>query len=104
VGYIQKVAKERIEKLLTMAEKIHKEDPELARRYVELALKVARKNRVRIPKKWKYRFCKKCFSWWVPGETVIIRLKPRPKPHILYICTVCGSVYRRGYDKQTSED
>jgi len=101
---IREIARERIEILLSEAEKIARENPERARRYVELALKVAKKCRVRIPARYKYRFCKKCHTWWIPGRNVIIRLVPRPKPMIVYRCLQCGRVYRRGYDKQTSAD
>lgn len=98
---IRRIARERVEILLSEAERAAGERPERARRYVELALRVAKKNRVRIPGRYRYRFCKKCCAWWVPGRNVVIRLVPRPKPMIVYRCLECGRIYRRGYDKQT---
>ena len=98
---IRKIARERVEILLTEAERSAKENPERARRYVLLALRVARKYRVKIPERFRYRFCRKCGAWWVPGRNLKIRTVPRPKPMIVYVCMDCGAVRRRGYDKQT---
>lgn len=99
---IKRIARERIEILLSEAEGVAREYPERAKRYVELAIRVAKKNKVRIPRRYKYRFCKKCFAWWVPGRNVVVRLVSRPKPTIVYKCLECGRIYRRGYDKRTS--
>lgn len=44
--------------------------PARARRYAEMAMDLVRKHKVRLTEEQKRRFCRKCFSWWVPGDTV----------------------------------
>ncbi len=92
---MRKIARERIEILLSRAEK--ERDSVLAKRYVDLALRIAKKYRVRIPKRWKRRFCKKCHAFWHPGENLLVRLVKKPHPHVLYICLECGRKYRFPY-------
>jgi len=84
--YQRKIAAERVEILFSLAEKT--EDRELARRYVDLATRVARKHRVKLGK-WKLRFCKNCKTLW-DAETLRVRLISRPYPMIVYQCLVCG--------------
>jgi len=91
-------------RLFQLAEENAREHPERARRYVELARKIGQRYNVRIPKEWKYRFCKKCNSFWIPGETVIIRLKPDPQPHLEYICKVCGARRRKVYEPRKESE
>lgn len=94
---IQRIVAERIEKLFQMAEANAEEHPDRARRYVELARKLSMKNKVPIPRKWKRRFCKKCGAFWIPGRNLVVRIKPRPQPHVEYICLECGARYRFPY-------
>ena len=94
---IQKIARERMERLFQLAEENAMEHPERARRYVELARKIGQRYNVPTPAEWKYRFCKRCNSFWIPGETVIVRVKPEPQPHVEYICLVCGARRRKPY-------
>jgi len=56
----RKIAKERIRILFEMMEKMKYEDYELARRYVQLARRIAMKYRLKLPKRYKILFCKKC--------------------------------------------
>ena len=109
---LAKIAKERIERLFQLAEENARTHPERSKRYVRLARRIAMKYRVRIPRQWKRRFCKKCGTFWVPGENLIVRLKPKPQPHVEYICLECGARYRIPYlreklaqrDKQNEHD
>ncbi len=84
IKYIQ----ERIKELIELAIKKYDENPELARRYVKIALEYRNKNRVRIPKEIKNKFCKKCLTPWIPGKTVRVRIVPNR--YVVYTCLVCN--------------
>jgi len=86
---VKRIARRRIEKLLEMA----LQGGDRSRRYVELALKIARRNRVRIPRKYRI-FCKRCFSVLIPGKTLTVRVR---KGRIVKVCRVCGRVRRIPY-------
>ncbi len=79
----KQLAREEIEKLLKLSKT--EKDEKLSRRYVELALKIAKRNQVKIGNR---RFCKKCLSIYIPGKTVKIR---KTKNALVYECK-CGSV------------
>lgn len=82
------IVNERIAILLKLAEENAKVHPERSKRYVELARRLATRYRVRLGKlKWK--FCKKCGAFWVPGYNVKVRMVPREK-RIIYRCAECG--------------
>ena len=82
--YIRK----RMVQLVELAQKTYEENPNLARRYIKIVLKYRDKNRVRIPKGIKNKFCKKCFTPWIPGKTVRIRIIPNR--YVLYTCLNCN--------------
>ncbi|MDK2915102.1 MAG: ribonuclease protein subunit [Thermococcaceae archaeon] len=93
----RKVAKERIETLFTLAERVFPYEPELANRYVKIALEVHQKVKVPIPRKWKRRYCKKCHSFLVPGVNARVRLRDKPYPHVVITCLNCGHITRYPY-------
>jgi len=88
---LKRIALERIEKLLNLAAEAQEKNPELARRYVELAWKIKMRYTVRLPKDLKRKFCKKCLSVWIPGKTVRVRIR---KGTITWTCLSCGRVWR----------
>ncbi len=96
---IKDIAIQRIEKLFELAEKVSQKDEKLANRYVELAYNIALRTRIRLPKKFKYRICRKCRSYLIPGKTLSIRLKPKREPHIVLKCLICGYTRRIPYKK-----
>ncbi len=96
--YQRKVAAERVGILLRRAREVLREDEELARRYVYLAVRVARKHQVKLGKR-KYTFCRRCFVPWTP-ETVKVRLVTRPYPTVVYRCLRCGAEYRIPYVRE----
>ena len=85
----KKIAAERIEYLLDMADNVKFKDYELARRYVELARKISLKYRIRLKKK-KYRFCKKCLY---PYRSDKIRVRIS-KGVVRITCLNCGYTRR----------
>ena len=86
----REVAEQRARKLLKMAEEVKFEDYELARRYVELARKIAMKYRVKLPRELKRRFCKKCLY---PYRHDRMRVRVR-KSRVIVTCLNCGYVRR----------
>jgi ribonuclease P protein subunit RPR2 len=88
-GGVRGVVAERIRLLLGFAEKEAKRNPERSKRYVSLARRLAMRFRLRMPKEFKARFCKKCNAYWIPGFNVKVRLKPSEK-RAVYECE-CGA-------------
>jgi len=82
----RRIARERIRILFSMMEKMKDEDYDLARRYVELAKKIAMKYRVKIPKRFKMLFCKKCLY---PYKAGLFRVRIR-KSRVIITCLNCG--------------
>ena len=95
----QKIAKERIQFLLDLAEKEFKKHPERAKRYVELARKIGLRYNIRFPKELKRKFCKKCSILLIPSVTSRIRLNSREK-NLIIKCLNCNRIYRYPYKKR----
>ncbi len=90
-----KIAKERINMLLELAQRRMTEgEEELAKRYVDLALLISKKYNVRIPRNLKYRICKKCHSFLIPGKNARVRLK---RGKVVITCLKCGCTKRYKY-------
>jgi ribonuclease P protein subunit RPR2 len=90
------VARQRIERLFELADGVHDENPERAKRYVERAREIAQKERVRIPSHLKRRYCDSCGAYLVPGKNARVRLRPE-KDHVAIRCLECGAAERYGY-------
>lgn len=86
----KKIAQERIEILLTLADGIYSEDPELGQRYGDLARKIVMKARIRMPEKWRIRFCRKCKKFLYPGITTHVRIKSSASSRVVYYCDICN--------------
>jgi len=84
----QVIASKRIETLFEQAEM----RPSFAKRYVELARKMASRHKVRIPQKWKSRFCKSCSAFLTPGRNSIIRMRSGMQ---VITCLECKAIRRR---------
>ena len=85
-----RIAKERVAYLIGRAEEYKTKDYELARRYVELAKRIAMRYRVRIPKELKMTYCKKCLYPYREGR---FRVRIR-KSRVIVTCLNCGYVRR----------
>ncbi|MBO8174368.1 MAG: ribonuclease P protein component 4 [Thermococcus sp.] len=99
----RKIALERINILFTLAERVFPYDKELANRYVEIALAVQQKAKVRMPRKWKRRYCKRCHSFLVPGVNAQVRLRQKRMPHVVIKCLECGHIMRYPYLREQKE-
>jgi ribonuclease P protein subunit RPR2 len=62
-GLVQGIAEERIRILFRLAEEFKGKNPELSKKYIELALRIAMRNKAQIPQELKLKFCKNCKSF-----------------------------------------
>lgn len=92
----RKIAKERIEILLKLAEKEIKNNQERSRRYVELARIIGKRYNIRLTKEQKSKFCKKCNTILIPGFTMKTWLDPKTKTKVVK-CLFCKYLYRTPY-------
>ncbi len=99
-GSTKQIARDRIRVLFEQAESIHKADPELSSRYVEMARKIAMSARIRLPLKYRRQVCRKCNSLLVVGENCRVRTRRRREPHLVVTCLDCGFQKRIPFKKR----
>ena len=87
----KEIAKERIITLFEQATIQFPKNKSLANRYVTLARKIAMKVRMRIPQKYKRRYCKHCYKYLQPG--VNSRIRTRNKK-VIISCFECKKFMR----------
>lgn len=92
----REIAKERIQILLDLAKKNLEKHPNRSRRYVELARKIGLRYNIRLTKKQKRSFCKKCNTILIPGKTSTVRLDPKHK-NLTIKCLNCKNIFRQSY-------
>lgn len=85
----KRIARERIDFLLNFADEVKFRDYGLARRYVELSVKIAKKYRIRLKKK-KLRFCRRCLYPY-RHDKMRVRIS---KGVVRITCMNCGYVRR----------
>ena len=69
--FLRSIVADDIQILIQEAEK----DPPRAKTYLKMAWELVKRNKVRLTKEQKKKFCKRCFSLWIPEETVKIEKK-----------------------------
>ncbi|MEN3006315.1 MAG: ribonuclease P [Candidatus Methanosuratincola petrocarbonis] len=93
-AHVRDLAKQRIARLFALASQAVKSDTGQANRYVELALKISMRTRVRIPRELKRSVCRKCHAYLCPGITSRVRVRASRSPHVSVTCLNCGTVRR----------
>ncbi|MGC8982708.1 MAG: ribonuclease P protein component 4 [Desulfurococcaceae archaeon] len=93
---LKDLAVQRFSLLFRLAlEATRKGDYALARRYVEIGLRILRKAQLRPPKKYKRRYCRKCLAPLIPGITLSVRIRSEGKgSRVVYRCLLCGWIRR----------
>ncbi|RLE51929.1 MAG: ribonuclease P [Candidatus Methanomethylicota archaeon] len=91
---IKDIAVQRIDRLFKLAESVFLSSPELANRYVALARRISMRCRVRIPKKWRRRYCHYCGAFLWPGVNCRVRIRSNRMPHVVITCFNCGRQMR----------
>jgi ribonuclease P protein subunit RPR2 len=99
-GMERRIALERMTTLFELAEweALHRR-PGRARRYVELARRIGMRYNVRVPRRFKRSFCKKCFAFLLPSVSARIRVN---RGRVVVTCTACGAVQRHPYRREQS--
>jgi ribonuclease P protein subunit RPR2 len=92
-----RLARERMQILLSLAEDEAHAHPERSKRYVELAKRIGMRYNVRM--KGTKRFCRKCSSLLVPGVTCRIRAR-KGRQAVVTTCLKCGAISRRPYIRE----
>jgi len=85
----KKIAKERISELFAQAKRAFAEHPERSNRYVELARKIAMRQRVRIDREFRRQYCHHCYAFLVPGSNMRVRV------HDGNVVVTCGSCNKK---------
>ncbi len=83
----KKLARERIEVLFERAREFFPGNPEVSDRCVGLARRIAMRQRVRIPRELRRRFCRRCSAFLVPGVTARVRVR---KSRVTLTCLRCS--------------
>ena len=87
-------AAERIELLLDEAAQAARVgEHDRARRYVQLARRLAERNRLEFPRRGRRRTCDACDQYLLPGENAQVRLQTG---HVVITCS-CGAIKRYPY-------
>jgi len=82
-----RIAEERIARLFALADEAFKTDPSRSKRYVALARRIGMRQRVRIPADLRFRFCRRCSGYLVPGASARVRVQ---HGKVIVTCLVCG--------------
>jgi ribonuclease P protein subunit RPR2 len=85
------VAKERIEVLFGQAKLTFDKHPERSNRYVELARKIAMRQRVRIDCEFRRQYCHHCYTFLVPGQNMRVRVHGG---NVVVTCGICNKKTR----------
>ena len=88
----RRLARERIEILFDRAQEFFPVNPAVSDRCVGLARRIAMRQRVRIPRELRRRFCRRCSAYLVPGSTLRIRVR-----HGTVVATCLRCSARRRY-------
>ena len=87
----KQIARERIRVLFGQARLIYAAHPELSNRYVELARKIAMRQRVRIDREFRRQYCHHCYAFLVPGQNMRVRVH---RGNVVVTCKSCNRTTR----------
>lgn len=93
---LRDIARQRVQLLFKLAKsRAEGGDFNLARRYVEIALKISRKSRIRLSRSYKRGYCRRCLVPLIPGVTLSVRIRSEGNgSRVVYRCLLCGWIRR----------
>jgi len=96
VVFLRDLALQRSYLLYNMAlERARRGDYELARRYIEIMLKIASKANLKLPRRIKRSICRRCYVPLIPGVTLSVRIRSEGRgSRVVYKCLLCGWIRR----------
>lgn len=94
--------KDKVVWLLEEANRLIREDYELAQKYASRAQKIQMRTRIKFPSQWKKRFCKHCKIFLYPGVNCQVRLSSTNKV-IAIKCSECNGYTRIPYYRRMEE-
>ncbi|WP_321506872.1 ribonuclease P [uncultured Methanoregula sp.] len=83
----KKIARERIWVLFGQARQEFHTHPERSNRYVELARKIAMRQRIRIDRDLRRQYCHHCYAYLVPGQNMRVRVH---RGNVVVTCRTCN--------------
>jgi len=87
----KQLARERVDILFSQADRVYAEHPERSNRYVELARKIAMRQRIRIDREHRRRFCHHCSAFLKPGQNMRVRVH---RGNVVVTCAACNKKTR----------
>lgn len=87
----KKIARERIEILFDQARLAFCAHPERSNRYVEIARRIAMRQRIRIEREFRRQYCHHCYSFLVPGKNMRVRVH---RGNVVVTCHICNNKTR----------
>ena len=87
----KKIARERIEILFEQARLACGAHPERSNRYVEIARRIAMRQRIRIYRESRRQYCHHCYSFLVPGKNMRVRVH---RGNVVVSCHSCNKKTR----------
>ena len=94
-----KIAKERIKRLLEMAEEKAKTEPVYSKKYSSMAIKIGMRYNIRLSKEAKRSICKGCNLYLIPGINCTGRTNSK-QVSVIITCKNCGQIRRFPYRKE----
>lgn len=94
------LARQRMERLFSLAAAEYELHPERSDRYVHIARQISTRHRVRMPRHLKKLFCKNCGSF-ISATGARTRLR---QGLLTTTCLHCGRVARRPYKAEAPGD
>ncbi|MEM0378738.1 MAG: ribonuclease P protein component 4 [Thermosphaera sp.] len=96
VNIMKEIARERIILLYDLAAKrVEQGELDLARRYVEIMLKISAKARVKPPRYIRRGYCRQCKVPLIPGVTSRVRVRSDgSSSRVVVSCLACGWMRR----------
>jgi ribonuclease P protein subunit RPR2 len=87
----KKIARERIWVLFGRARQEYVTHPERSNRYVELARRIAMRQRIRIDRDLRRQYCHHCYAYLVPGRNMRVRIH---RGNVVVTCRTCNRTTR----------
>jgi ribonuclease P protein subunit RPR2 len=82
----RRIARERIAVLFEQAGRFFPVNPAWSDRCVEIARRIAMKQRIRIDREYRRRFCRNCGVFLVPGANMRVRVQ---RGRVIVTCRIC---------------